>query len=93
MSLMQMIFGKKEPIDLTNSIIVDVRTPSEYAGGHVKGSINIPLNVLPEKMKTLSKDKQIVTCCASGMRSGSAENILKKAGFNAVNGGSWASLQ
>jgi phage shock protein E len=76
------------------AIIVDVRTPGEFSGGHIKGSINIPLNVLQTQMGKLKKDKAIITCCASGVRSGSAVGILKSNGFNDVyNAGSWINLR
>ena len=76
------------------AIIMDVRTPAEYASGHIKGSVNIPLNALPMQMAKLKKDKPIITCCASGMRSGSAKTILKSNGFAEVhNGGSWVNLK
>lgn len=75
-------------------VIVDVRTTGEYAGGHVKGSINIPLNALPSQMAKLKKDKPVITCCASGMRSGSAKSVLQSNGFGEVyNGGSWYNLK
>lgn len=74
--------------------IIDVRTPGEYQSGHIPGSINIPLNVLPDKVKQLDKSKPIITCCASGMRSGSAKSLLVANGFRDVhNGGGWTSLQ
>lgn len=74
--------------------IVDVRTKGEYASGHIRGSINIPLDQLTNKMGQLKKDKPIITCCASGMRSSSAKSILKSNGFtNVHNGGGWGSLQ
>ncbi|HSI71349.1 MAG TPA: rhodanese-like domain-containing protein [Gillisia sp.] len=75
-------------------IIVDVRTKAEYAGGHIKGSKNIPLQTLNANPNILKdKDKPIITCCASGMRSASAKSILKSKGFTSVyNGGSWSSL-
>lgn len=74
--------------------IVDVRTKGEYASGHIRGSINIPLDQLTNKMGQLKKDKPIITCCASGMRSSSAKSILKSNGFTDVhNGGGWGSLQ
>ncbi|MBL7857795.1 MAG: rhodanese-like domain-containing protein [Cyclobacteriaceae bacterium] len=73
--------------------IVDVRTKGEYAGGHIKGSINIPLDQLESKLGQLKKDKAIITCCASGMRSSSAKSILKSHGFeNVHNGGGWGNL-
>jgi phage shock protein E len=74
--------------------IVDVRTKSEYQGGHIKGSLNISLDVLAHNLNKLKKDKPIITCCASGMRSASAKSILKSNGFTAVhNGGGWMSLK
>lgn len=73
------------------AIILDVRTKGEYSDGHVKGSLNIPLNQLSGSLNKLKdKDKPIITCCASGMRSASAKGILQDAGFtNVHNGGSW----
>lgn len=75
-------------------IIVDVRTKAEYAGGHIKGSKNIPLqnlNANPNLIK--NKDKPVITCCATGMRSASAKSFLRSKGFtNVHNGGGWSSL-
>jgi rhodanese-related sulfurtransferase len=75
--------------------IVDVRTKEEFSGGHINGSKNIPLNSLGQNLKKVGdKNKPVITCCASGMRSASAKNILKSAGFTEVhNGGGWRSLQ
>ena len=73
--------------------IIDVRTKGEFAGGHLKNSINIPLNNLSGHVSKLKKDKPIVTCCASGMRSGSARAMLKSHGFEVYNGGSWYNLR
>lgn len=76
------------------AIIIDVRTKGEYAGGHIKGSVNIPLNMLAGNLGKIKKDKPVITCCASGMRSASAKNVLKSNGFKEVyNGGGWSSLQ
>ena len=76
------------------AMIIDVRTPGEFAGGHINGSVNIPLNVLPSKIGSLDKNKALVLCCASGMRSGSACSILKQNGFTEVyNAGSWVNLR
>ena len=73
--------------------IVDVRTRGEFASGHVKGSINIPLNELSSGVKKLKKETVVITCCASGMRSASAKASLKAMGFAEVhNGGGWMSL-
>lgn len=75
--------------------IIDVRSRSEYAGGHIKGSVNIPLDQLGNSFSKLKdKNKPIITCCASGMRSASAKGLLKANGYKEVyNGGGWGSLQ
>lgn len=75
------------------AVIVDVRSKGEYKGGHIIGSKNIPLSTLTANPDFIKKDRVVITCCASGMRSASAKNILKSNGFqNVYNGGSWASL-
>lgn len=75
------------------AVIVDVRTRGEYQGGHVSGSINIPLNELQNSAGRLNKSKPVITCCASGMRSATAKSLLKDLGFTEVhNGGGWTSL-
>lgn len=76
------------------AVIVDVRTREEYRAGHLKNSINIPLNELHNNLSKINKSKPIITCCASGMRSASAKSILKSNGFSEVhNGGGWTSLR
>lgn len=76
------------------AIILDVRSKSEYQSGHIKGSINISVDTLRNNLSKLKKDKPIITCCASGIRSASAKSILKSSGFTEVhNGGGWMSLQ
>jgi len=77
------------------AIILDVRSSGEYQGGHIKGSINIPVDTLNNNLgKLKDKNKPIITCCASGMRSASAKSILKSNGYTKVfNGGGWSSLQ
>lgn len=77
------------------ALILDVRSKGEFAGGHIKGAINIPVEALSQNLSKLKdKEKTIITCCASGMRSASAKNILKSHGYMHVyNGGGWSSLQ
>lgn len=75
------------------AIIVDVRTPGEFNSGHIKGSINIPLDEIKNKMAELKKkNKVIITCCRSGNRSGMAESMLKAEGIESYNGGPWSVL-
>src|SRR5690349_18392291 len=74
--------------------IIDVRTNGEFQVGHIEGAINIPLQHLTEHLSQIKKDKPVITCCASGIRSASAKSILKSNGFYEVyNGGGWRSLQ
>jgi len=73
--------------------IVDVRTPGEFMGGNVAGSINIPLQEIDERIEELKNLKQpLVLCCASGARSGQACRYLTEQGIECYNGGSWFSV-
>lgn len=97
--MLKNLFGLGPKVDYKELIkngaqIVDVRTKGEYQGGHLKNSINIPLDALSSNISKLKKDKPVITCCASGMRSASAKSMLKSNGFTEVhNGGGWTSLQ
>ena len=77
------------------AIILDVRSKGEYASGHIKGSINISVDQLGNHLDKLKdKNKTIITCCASGMRSASAKSMLSSQGYTKVyNGGGWMSLR
>lgn len=71
-------------------IIIDVREPSEFASGHVKGAVNIPPSELLAGAKLLEntpKDAEIIVYCLSGARSNSAINILKSFGFTNLSNG------
>lgn len=93
LGLIQKLFGPG--VDLSEkmkegAIVIDVRSPGEFSGGHVKGSKNIPLGDISTRMDKIKKwNKPIITCCTSGMRSGSAATILKRNGVDAYNGGPW----
>lgn len=76
--------------DLAGGTIVDVRTVPEFQGGHVPGSVNIPLQDLERSLAEFRKmNAPVITCCASGNRSGMAAKQLNAAGIKAINGGSW----
>lgn len=73
--------------------IVDVRTYGEFSGGNVAGSINIPLNEILERIEELKALKApLILCCASGGRSGQAQNYLSQYGIECYNGGSWLNV-
>lgn len=75
------------------AVIVDVRSPQEYAQGAIPGSENIPLGSIPSRMKQIkSLEIPVICVCASGMRSGSAKAQLKAAGVDAYNGGPWTKM-
>jgi phage shock protein E len=97
MNFLELIFGKKvnlQEVISNGAVILDVRTKGEYQSGHLKNSINIPIDKLPQNIKKLNKNKPVITCCASGSRSASAKKILLSNGFEQVyNGGSWSSLK
>jgi rhodanese-related sulfurtransferase len=90
-------FGVKEDYSALikeGAVIVDVRTPQEFLTGHIKNSVNIPVESIKNSLAKLpNKNKTIITCCASGMRSSVAKNILLANGYTKVfNGGGWTSL-
>jgi phage shock protein E len=91
------LFGEKVDIGELISMgatVIDVRTKAEYQSGHLKKSVNIPLDSLSANVKKIDKNKPVITCCASGARSGAAKSFLKSNGFVSVyNGGSWTSLR
>ena len=66
--------------------LVDVRTPGEFAAGHIPGAVNIPLQQLDSRLGELEpKDTAVVVYCRSGHRSGQAARLLKSNGFPAVH--------
>lgn len=71
------------------ALVVDVRTPAEFAQGHFKGALNIPLDAVQARMNEFGdKSRPIVVYCRSGNRSGRAEQILRAAGYvDITNGG------
>ena len=96
MSFFSSIFGKTgSGLDLSQVIndgafLVDVRTPSEFASGSVKGAVNIPLDAVMQNLARFKDKKNIVVFCRSGNRSGQAKSILEQNGFrNVFNGGTW----
>jgi len=80
--------GVKELID-KGALVVDVRTPEEFASGHYKGAVNIPLVELESKIELFGdKENNIIVYCRSANRSSKAKEILEKHGYrNVVNGG------
>lgn len=98
MSFFSKLFGFKsvdyKSLVQNGAVIVDVRSSQEFKGGHIKGSLNVPLQELQRSLGKIPKNKTVITCCASGMRSASAKSLLKSSGYQEVhNGGGWMSLK
>ncbi|MCA9015898.1 MAG: MBL fold metallo-hydrolase [Planctomycetaceae bacterium] len=66
------------------TMIVDIRSQSEWDAGHIAGSLNIPLNQLPERLAEIPQDKTVVVHCQGGYRSAIAASLLEKRGYENV---------
>ncbi|MCK0122820.1 rhodanese-related sulfurtransferase [Gelidibacter sediminis] len=99
MGFFDFLFGtdKKQQVQEMMSkgaIILDVRTKREWDNGHIANAKHVPLDDLQNQVEKLKKlNKPIITCCASGMRSAKAAQILKSKNIESINGGSWLSLK
>ena len=65
--------------------VLDVRETGEFASGHIAGSLNIPLGLLPVRMQELDKNREWHVICLSGGRSAMACEFLNSHGFRTVN--------
>jgi rhodanese-related sulfurtransferase len=74
----------KQELNDKDKQFIDVRTPGEFKSRKIREFKNIPLHQLAEKSGGLSKEKEVIVICQSGMRSNKASNILKKQGFKQV---------
>jgi len=99
MNIFKQLFGGSSSPDLQTIIkegafLVDVRTKGEFASGHIKGSVNIPVDEIANQLPKFENKSNIVVFCQSGGRSWHAKSILNKNGFkNVVNGGAWTSVK
>lgn len=96
-NIFKLLFGSgsdlRKLID-RDAVIVDVRTPAEFKQGHATGAVNIPLAEINNRLDQIqSYQAPIITCCATGRRSGIARRQLKAQGLEAYNGGPWQRVQ
>jgi hydroxyacylglutathione hydrolase len=61
--------------------VLDVRTPEEYAAGHVPGAVNVPYDQVASHLAEIPKDKEVVLYCRSGRRTGLAAEVLEANGY------------
>lgn len=68
------------------TVVIDVRTPEEFASGHIEGALNIDHQVIAQRigMSGVSKDDDVILYCRSGRRSGLALEALKGLGYKQV---------
>ena len=98
MNFFEKLFGGAPKVDLKGLIddgafLVDVRTVDEFAGGHAKGSVNIPLDKILTQLPKFKNKKNIIVFCRSGGRSSQAKQMLEQNGFNnVINGGTWNNI-
>jgi phage shock protein E len=98
MSIFSQLFGGGSSVDLKSVVaqgafLVDVRSPGEFADGHVKGSVNIPLDNLTKEIAQFRDKQNIIVFCRSGNRSSMAKTLLEQQGFkNVINGGTWQNV-
>jgi rhodanese-related sulfurtransferase len=66
-------------------LVLDVRTPQEYAEGHVPGAVNVPYDQLASRLAEIPKDKDVVLYCKSGRRAGIAADVLAANGYTRLS--------
>jgi len=67
-----------------NTLLVDVRTPEEYRSGAIPSAVNVPYDVIRERLPSEDRSAQIIVYCRSGSRSGVAARTLESLGFTNV---------
>ena len=74
-------------INREDAQVIDVREAEEFAAGHLPEAKNVPLAKLADRISEIErfKDKPVIVCCASGMRSGKACGELRKLGFAKIH--------
>lgn len=68
----------------SGALLLDVRTPAEFAAGHLEGAINIPVQQLEERVDEIPNGRPLVVYCQSGRRSAKAVELLRAGGHEAI---------
>ena len=74
----------KDAVAASDALVIDVRTPDEYAAGHILNAVNIPLRTLGQNLDMIPTDRQVFVYCKSGWRAGLATSSLGMAGYDNV---------
>jgi phage shock protein E len=73
-----------ESFNSDDHFLLDVRTPEEFASGHIEGAVNIPVEILGSYLDEVPQDQPVVLYCRSGNRSDQAASILRRSGYSDV---------
>lgn len=98
LNFLKSLFRSAPPVDLSEVMtrkpyLVDVRTVAEYAYGHPKGSVNIPIQQLASNIQKFKGKKDIIVFCRSGNRSNQAKILLESRGIsNIIDAGPWENV-
>jgi rhodanese-related sulfurtransferase len=84
-SMSQEALLERQSKDHKHLLVLDVRTPQEYAEGHVPGAVNVPYDQLPSRLAEVPKDKDVVLYCKSGRRAGIAADVLAANGYTRLS--------
>ena len=68
------------------ALLVDVREPKEYASGHIKGAINLPLRSLTDNLDQIPKNRPVILYCSTGYRTAMGVMALQMLGYDNVRG-------
>jgi rhodanese-related sulfurtransferase len=79
------LLAAKDNGDERTPLLLDVRTPKEFAAGHIPGATNIPVDELRSRLGELPRDRPITAYCQVGQRGYLAVRILRQTGFQAAN--------
>ena len=74
----------KDAVEASGALVIDVRTPDEYTGGHIPGAVSIPLRTLGQNLDKIPTDRQVFIYCKSGWRAGLATSSLGMIGYDNI---------
>jgi rhodanese-related sulfurtransferase len=85
-----LISAEDESSQTADQFVLDVRSPEEFAEGHIEGAVNISIDQLRQRLDEVPNDRRVVACCQRGMRGYLAARLLAQRGFEVVNlSGGW----